>query len=77
MPKIAPSPESPWRTVPEAVTHARRSASTILTALRTGELRGSQTKRGGTWLVHVDDLDAWMRGETADVRVPRVARRTA
>jgi excisionase family DNA binding protein len=77
VPAIAPNTGSPWLTIPEAQAYARRSYSTISDALRSGEMRGSQTKRGGTWLVHTDDLDAWLRGEKADARVPAVSRRTA
>lgn len=56
---------SPWLKVPEAARYGRKSATTIANALRSGELRGSQTVRGGTWLIHRDDLDAYLRGELA------------
>lgn len=70
-----PAVASPWLRVKDASTYSKRSPSLILAALRSGELPGSQTKRGGTWVVHRDDLDAWMRGEKADTSAPRVARR--
>jgi DNA binding domain, excisionase family len=69
-----PSLPSPWLTVGEAVDYAKRSKNTLNCALRAGELRGSQTKRGGIWLIHRDDLDAWIRGEIAPAEPPRITR---
>lgn len=54
---------SPWLTTPEAGFYARRHPKTVLRALRTGELRGHQAKANGTWRIHRDDVDAWLRGE--------------
>ena len=68
--------DTPWLEVPEAAEYARRHTQTIKNALRDGSLRGSQTKRNGKWLVHRDDLDAWLRGEIADVQPPAVTRRS-
>ena len=67
--------ETPWLTVPEAAAYAKRHTQTIKNALRDGSLRGSQTQRNGKWLVHRDDLDAWLRGEVAEVVPPRITRR--
>lgn len=75
---------SPWLTQREAADYARRGVGVINEALRTGQLRGFQSKpggkgkRGGTWRVHVADLDAWIRGEdpqdaqTPGSRIPRI-----
>lgn len=65
---------SPWLTVPEAAERARTGQSELHRALAADELRGYQRKPGGKWRIHLDDLDAWVRGETADVRVPAVTR---
>lgn len=67
--------ETPWLKIKEAAAYSRKSKSLISDALRCGELRGNQTKANGTWLVHRDDLDAWIRGERADVHIPSVSRR--
>jgi excisionase family DNA binding protein len=69
------SDNTPWLTALEATHYARRHINTINRALRSGELRGNQTARRGRWLIHRDDLDAWIRGEVADVQVPKVTRR--
>jgi len=71
------STQTPWLTQSEAADYARRSVGYINKALRDGSLRGSQTKRGGDWRIHRDDLDAWIRGEVATVEPARVARRRA
>lgn len=52
-----------WHTTNSAAAYAAVHAQTILTALRSGELRGSQRKKSGNWRIHRDDLDAWLRGE--------------
>lgn len=67
--------EGPWLTVPEAAARGRAGESTILRALATEELHGEQRVKGGKWRIHVDELDAWVRGEVADVNVPAVTRR--
>lgn len=69
--------ESPWLTTAEAAQYAKRSRDGIARALRSGELRGNQPGRKGSWLIHRDDLDAFIRGEVADVKVPVVTRRRA
>lgn len=67
--------DSPWHTMPEAAARARVSADAIGDALRTGELRGYQSGRGGRWRIHRDDIDAWVKGEVAEVVVPHTSRR--
>jgi helix-turn-helix protein len=74
---VSAPPVSPWLTVKEAAPYSKRSANTIKNALREGSLIGSQTKPGGIWVIHVDNLDAWIKGEIADVRPPAVTRRRA
>lgn len=64
---------SPWLTVPEAAKRARRNRHTILDALACEELRGHRRGDRGRWRVHVDDLDAWVRGELSEVQVGRSA----
>lgn len=65
---------SPWLTVDEAAQYARRHRNTVQAALTRGELEGNQTKRGGRWLIHRDAVDAWTRGEKAEVKVPTLTR---
>jgi excisionase family DNA binding protein len=55
--------DSPYLTTKECAAYTRRTVASIANALRAGELRGAQPTRKGKWLVHRDDLDAWMRGE--------------
>lgn len=69
--------DSPWRTPKEAADYTRCSVDTLLDALRSQELRGYQSGSGGRWRIHLDDLDAWVRGEVADVQIPAVSRRRA
>lgn len=66
--------DTPWLTVIEAAGRARRGKRTVYRALANGELRGSQALRGGAWTIHMDDLDAWVRGEIAEVELPSSAR---
>lgn len=66
--------ESPWLTVTEAAERARIAASDLHRALAGDELRGYQRVKGGKWRINVEDLDAWIRGEIADVRIPAVTR---
>jgi excisionase family DNA binding protein len=54
--------ERVWLTIDEASQRCGVSKPTLYAAARDGELRGYQRGKGGTWRVHVDDLDAWMRG---------------
>ena len=58
--------ESPWLTIDEARTYAKAGKNQIYTACRTGRLKARQTVAPqGKWLIHRDDLDAWLRGDTA------------
>lgn len=67
-------PQSPWLDVRAAAVYSRKSRNTILSALQAGELRGSQTKTGGKWSIHRDAVDAWLRGEIADIQPAAVTR---
>ncbi|MEU0465079.1 helix-turn-helix domain-containing protein [Amycolatopsis sp. NPDC006131] len=73
---------SPWLTVQEAAEYARAKPSTVRRACV--EFQRSNGKRGlrsyqrttrGAHLVHRDDLDTWIRGESPGKRrrVPAVA----
>lgn len=66
--------ESPWMTTKETAEYAGRCKDTVLAALRRGELDGSQQSGvNGTWRIHVQDVDRWIRGE----RKPRRHLRSA
>ncbi|WP_082921105.1 helix-turn-helix domain-containing protein [Rhodococcus sp. HS-D2] len=59
------STSSPWLTVPEAANYARCGTKRIYDACRTGELVATQqTVPHGTWRIHVEDLDNYLRGAT-------------
>lgn len=74
------APTSPWLTVQEAADRARRHRNYVYKALWADQekpgsgLKGrQQVEPQGSWLIHVDDLDAWLSGDPA----PRRLRRTA
>lgn len=74
------TPTSPWLTVQEAADRVRRHRNYIYKALWANQekqgtgLKGRQmVEPQGSWLIHVDDLDAWASGDAA----PRRLRRTA
>lgn len=75
------SHESPILTVKEAAAYARCCDRLIYRALRRRELKGSQgvgpvqTPRG-TWRIHRDDLDAWLRGENPEQHTTKLKRVT-
>ncbi|MER5388349.1 helix-turn-helix domain-containing protein [Saccharopolyspora sp. NPDC002686] len=54
---------SPWMTVKEVATYSRHDRKFVLTALRRSQLRGFQACVNGTWRIHRDDVDTWIRGE--------------
>ncbi|MYV26343.1 helix-turn-helix domain-containing protein [Rhodococcus sp. DSM 6344] len=63
---------SPWMTVPEAKTYARVGKHQIYQACRTKKLKArQQTEPHGVWIIHRDDLDAWLRGETSEQPIRR------
>lgn len=37
--------------------------SDVYTALQCGELAGHQRGKGGRWRIHIDAVNAWVRGE--------------
>lgn len=67
---------SPWNTTPEASAYTKRTSNEILAAAKAGALIGHQNGPRGRWLFHVDDLDAWIRGEVSPAR-PVNARRAS
>ncbi|RRQ26274.1 helix-turn-helix domain-containing protein [Rhodococcus sp. Eu-32] len=71
------SVESPWLTVDEARAYARCGKRQMYHALHTGELVGTQRKRPqGTWRIHRDDLDSWMRGASPERTATKLKRVT-
>lgn len=66
----AMGPTSPWMTVTQVATYTNRHPDTVYDALHEHEythgrrgLRGSQKSAHARWRIHVDDVDAWVRGE--------------
>ncbi|MGF0311187.1 helix-turn-helix domain-containing protein [Rhodococcus sp. IEGM1428] len=73
---------SPWLTAQEAADRARCHRETIYDALHQDELKAGtglcgrqRTAPKGAWLIHVDDLDAWVSGEASSRRMRRFDRR--
>ncbi|GGG04470.1 hypothetical protein GCM10007304_18230 [Rhodococcoides trifolii] len=65
---------SPWMTPQQAADYADVHINTIRHALWDGRLRGYQrTAPKGIWRIHVDDLDAWIRGDVVSKRKLRSA----
>jgi excisionase family DNA binding protein len=65
--------DSPWFTVTETAAGARVREDTVGDALRSGDLRGYQTGPNDRWRIHVNDIDAWIKGDVAVV-VPHLRR---
>lgn len=57
-----------WLNVDEANQRTGVSQTDLYEALRSKELKGYRRADKGKWRIHVDELDAWMRGE----RVPNL-----
>lgn len=68
----------PW-TSDEAGDRIRRHPGTIRRACREGDLHGSQSTKGGHWLIEEQCLQAYKRGEKCAHRqkVSRLGRRAA
>jgi len=63
----APPPEIPiesraWLSTAEAAARAGRHSRTIADACRTGELVAVQRGVQGSWRIHENSLEAWLRG---------------
>ena len=57
-------PRTPWiKGVAAIAAYIDMNLDDTGEALRTGEIKGHQRKRGGTWRTHVLWLDAWLAGE--------------
>lgn len=70
--------ETPWMTTAEAAEYARCHVQTVLKALTSGSLNGSQPKKNGKWIVHRNALDAWISGDLYEVpAAKRPARKSA
>jgi excisionase family DNA binding protein len=54
-----------WYDTKQAGQYSGWSSKTVVRALRDGSLKGHQTSAGHRWRIHRDDLDAWLRGESA------------
>lgn len=61
-------------TVAEAKIYARVGKHQIYEACRTKKLKARQrTEPHGVWIIHRDDIDAWLRGETTEAPIRRRA----
>lgn len=52
----------PRLTAPEVAVATRRHPVTVRRALEAGELHGTQSGKGGRWLVREDCAEAWADG---------------
>lgn len=65
---------SPWLTTKQVAEYAGMHPKTVQNALQDGELIGYQrTEPHGRWRIHVEDADAWIRGDAPRERNLRVA----
>ena len=72
------APGAIWLTPYEVAHRTGFSYDTVINAMRSGEMTASQHGRRGRWTAHVQDVDAWMRGErNAPVLPIRRSRRSA
>ncbi len=55
--------ERVWHSTATAAAELDRHPSTVLKALESGELHGSQRVTKGRWRIHRDCLNAWAFGE--------------
>lgn len=62
-----------WFTPEEAATVAHCHPETVRVALRNGDLKGTQAKVHGRWLVREDRLDSWIEGGTQGKSAKKVA----
>lgn len=74
------APTSPWLTVQEAADRVRRHRNSVYKALWAEQAKPGSGLRGrqlvepqGSWLIHVDDVDAWVAGEAPARRLKRPA----
>lgn len=57
--------DTPRMAVDETRAYAKSGKNQIYAACRTGRLRARQiVAPQGKWLIHRDDLGAWLRGDT-------------
>lgn len=67
------SDQSPWMSVQDVCQYGHTNRTTVYRALQIGELRGHQhVAPRGTWRVHRDDVDLWLRGEIAGSKLSSI-----
>lgn len=60
---MSSSAHTPWLSLREAANHVGHHYSTIWRGLKSGDIHGHQRYGGASWRVHIESLEAWMRGE--------------
>lgn len=53
----------PWLSLRDAASHVGHHRSMLFRALKVGELHGHQRYPGASWRVHIDAIEAWIRGD--------------
>jgi len=51
-----------WLSPAEVVEQTGVSRTDVYLALQCGDLKGHQRTKGGSWRIHQDEIDSWMRG---------------
>lgn len=51
-----------WFDTAQAAVYTGWSRKTVVRALQSGQLRGTQHGKGGRWRIHRDWLDEWVGG---------------
>ncbi|KQY58358.1 hypothetical protein ASD11_01435 [Aeromicrobium sp. Root495] len=54
-----------WFDTAQAAEYSGYSYLTVLRALESGELKGSQKAKGCRWRIRLDRLDEWLEGDAA------------
>jgi excisionase family DNA binding protein len=67
---------SDWLTTEQIARLSQRHQQTVLRAMRSGQLRATQYGKNCSWRAHIDDVEAWMRGEAPQRRLRPVQRRS-
>lgn len=65
-----------WFSTAQAAEYAGCDIQTVSKACRAGTLKAGQPfgGAGGRWRINRADLDAWLRGEKADVQIQTITR---
>jgi hypothetical protein len=66
---------SDWLTTGQIARLSQRHQKTVERAMRARQLRATQSGKNCTWRAHINDVEAWMRGEVPQPRRLRPVQR--